>query len=170
MRRRRPWRTCSRKLAVVTIVGEIPAVLRVRRTRFMVTHTCRPGCQTCSNTYLCTKLRAAETRTIPRVRPIKPSRSRGLTLIAKNVLLLFAVLATYTVFFSSRRLPTRCYRDWSSDVCSSDLTYGVGLFTPIILGAIDVSGKRGGVISHDFADARGSAAIDLFLLFGFLLG
>src|SRR5207245_5729098 len=25
-------------------------------------------------------------------------------------------------FFSSRRRHTRCYRDWSSDVCSSDLT------------------------------------------------
>jgi MFS transporter, putative metabolite transport protein len=49
-------------------------------------------------------------------------------------------------------------------------TYGIGLFTPIILGAIDVSDKGGGVISHDFADARGSAAIDLFLLLGFILG
>jgi putative MFS transporter len=49
-------------------------------------------------------------------------------------------------------------------------TYGVGLFTPIILGAIVVSGKTGGVIADDFADARGSSAIDLFLLFGFLLG
>jgi putative MFS transporter len=49
-------------------------------------------------------------------------------------------------------------------------TYGVGLFTPIILGAIDVSGERVGVVAHDFADARGSAAIDLFLLLGFLLG
>ena len=49
-------------------------------------------------------------------------------------------------------------------------TYGVGLFTPIILSAIDVSGKGGGVIAQDFADARGSAAIDLFLLLGFLLG
>src|SRR5437762_3743394 len=49
-------------------------------------------------------------------------------------------------------------------------TYGVGLFTPIILGAIDVSGKRVGVIARDFADARGSAAIDLFLLLGFLVG
>src|SRR3989337_2228820 len=27
------------------------------------------------------------------------------------------------VFFSSRRRHTRCYRDWSSDVCSSDLTF-----------------------------------------------
>src|SRR5438128_9074040 len=26
-------------------------------------------------------------------------------------------------FFSSRRRHTRCYRDWSSDVCSSDLEY-----------------------------------------------
>lgn len=49
-------------------------------------------------------------------------------------------------------------------------TYGVGLFTPIILGSIEVSRTGGAVITHDFADARGSAAIDLFLLFGFLLG
>src|SRR5207245_4190669 len=26
-------------------------------------------------------------------------------------------------FFSSRRRHTRCYRDWSSDVCSSDLLF-----------------------------------------------
>jgi MFS transporter, putative metabolite transport protein len=49
-------------------------------------------------------------------------------------------------------------------------TYGVGLFTPIILGAIDISGQGGGLISRDLANARGSAAIDLFLFFGFLLG
>src|SRR5207245_6011693 len=30
-------------------------------------------------------------------------------------------------FFSSRRRHTRCYRDWSSDVCSSDLAGGVTL-------------------------------------------
>src|SRR6266542_1889693 len=28
-------------------------------------------------------------------------------------------------FFSSRRRHTRCYRDWSSDVCSSDLESGL---------------------------------------------
>src|SRR5207245_8652119 len=28
-------------------------------------------------------------------------------------------------FFSSRRRHTRCYRDWSSDVCSSDLKLSV---------------------------------------------
>src|SRR6266852_9002614 len=27
----------------------------------------------------------------------------------------------FLFFFSSRRRHTRCYRDWSSDVCSSDL-------------------------------------------------
>src|SRR3989449_4493295 len=32
------------------------------------------------------------------------------------------VLAAYFFFFSSRRRHTRCSRDWSSDVCSSDLT------------------------------------------------
>src|SRR3989304_3173173 len=30
------------------------------------------------------------------------------------------------VFFSSRRRHTRCSRDWSSDVCSSDLFSGAG--------------------------------------------
>ena len=49
-------------------------------------------------------------------------------------------------------------------------TYGVGLFTPIILGAIDISSRRGSTLTHDLAAAKGSGAIDLFLLFGFLLG
>src|SRR5207245_6065139 len=30
--------------------------------------------------------------------------------------------AIWFFFFSSRRRHTRCYRDWSSDVCSSDLS------------------------------------------------
>src|SRR5438045_4360842 len=30
---------------------------------------------------------------------------------------------TFLFFFSSRRRHTRCLRDWSSDVCSSDLSY-----------------------------------------------
>jgi hypothetical protein len=49
-------------------------------------------------------------------------------------------------------------------------TYGVGLFTPTILGAIEISGRTRGLTAHDFALAKGSAIIDLFLLFGFLLG
>ena len=49
-------------------------------------------------------------------------------------------------------------------------TYGVGLFTPTILGAIEISGRTPGLVAHDLAIAEGSATIDLFLLFGFLLG
>src|SRR5208282_4142108 len=33
-------------------------------------------------------------------------------------------------FFSSRRRHTRCYRDWSSDVCSSDLKTAPGRRSP----------------------------------------
>ena len=49
-------------------------------------------------------------------------------------------------------------------------TYGVGLFTPTILGAIEISGRTRGLVAHDLALAKGSGTIDLFLLFGFLLG
>src|SRR2546422_8582196 len=40
-------------------------------------------------------------------------------------------------FFSSRRRHTRCSRDWSSDVCSSDLTVSRAGFT-----ATDATGGR----------------------------
>src|SRR3712207_9421902 len=44
------------------------------------------------------------------------------------------------VFFSSRRRHTRYWRDWSSDVCSSDLTAGHGARAG---GAAGVRGRRG---------------------------
>src|SRR6266852_7958766 len=34
-------------------------------------------------------------------------------------------------FFSSRRRHTRCYRDWSSDVCSSDLVDAALIHPPL---------------------------------------
>src|SRR5256884_3855122 len=37
--------------------------------------------------------------------------------------LMFGLLIFF--FFSSRRRHTRCSRDWSSDVCSSDLWHGI---------------------------------------------
>src|SRR2546422_6019232 len=43
------------------------------------------------------------------------------------------VCALYSFFFSSRRRHTRCSRDWSSDVCSSDL------------GALLVAARRAGM-------------------------
>src|SRR2546422_5585844 len=41
-------------------------------------------------------------------------------------------------FFSSRRRHTRCSRDWSSDVCSSDLA-GCLAFAAFVAGAVVVS-------------------------------
>src|SRR3989449_2517138 len=45
-------------------------------------------------------------------------------------------------FFSSRRRHTRCSRDWSSDVCSSDLNPPSGGFTAAV--TFSVSGLPGG--------------------------
>src|SRR2546429_7337939 len=44
-----------------------------------------------------------------------------MTSLSKSVM-----LAAYCFFFSSRRRHTRCSRDWSSDVCSSDLLFSGG--------------------------------------------
>src|SRR5690554_8176847 len=35
-------------------------------------------------------------------------------------------MSSFYFFFSSRRRHTRCGRDWSSDVCSSDLPFNAG--------------------------------------------
>lgn len=48
-------------------------------------------------------------------------------------------------------------------------TYGVGLFTPVILGAMHFSASGAGPIAADFAAAEGSAVVDLFLLLGFVV-
>src|SRR2546429_4201572 len=44
-------------------------------------------------------------------------------LVRLVVLLPFQLLRLSLVFFSSRRRLTRCSRDWSSDVCSSDCSF-----------------------------------------------
>ncbi|MFN3350035.1 MFS transporter [Pseudorhodoplanes sp.] len=49
-------------------------------------------------------------------------------------------------------------------------TYGVGLFTPVILAALHLGAKPRDPVAADFTAAQGSAAIDLFLLIGFLIG
>src|SRR6266542_6210436 len=41
-------------------------------------------------------------------------------------------------FFSSRRRHTRCYRDWSSDVCSSDLDPALVTGSLMVCGMADV--------------------------------
>src|SRR2546429_4805986 len=53
-------------------------------------------------------------------------------------------------FFSSRRRHTRCSRDWSSDVCSSDLILSSPMIPEIAFGT---DGWRG-VIAEDFTFAN----------------
>src|SRR5687768_17984531 len=48
----------------------------------------------------------------------------SLTAISIFVCLSIVQLMSFFFFFSSRRRHTRCSRDWSSDVCSSDLRSG----------------------------------------------
>src|SRR5256884_8032608 len=47
----------------------------------------------------------------------------------------YVTIIYYFFFFSSRRRHTRCSRDWSSDVCSSDL-YRVVVLLYAALGAV----------------------------------
>lgn len=48
-------------------------------------------------------------------------------------------------------------------------TYGVGLFTPTIIAALIVTGNNANTITDDLASAEGSAVVDLFLIFGFVI-
>src|SRR6266550_7688471 len=45
-------------------------------------------------------------------------------------------------FFSSRRRHTRCSRDWSSDVCSSDLDYVVEMRMTLDASVLDANGAE----------------------------
>src|SRR2546429_4506948 len=56
---------------------------------------------------------------------------------------LHCVVALLLFFFSSRRRHTRCSRDWSSDVCSSDL-----LFSKILARNINVANLVFFVLCH----------------------
>src|SRR5208282_6276804 len=49
----------------------------------------------------------------------------------------YELLHFFFFFFSSRRRHTRCYRDWSSDVCSSDLM-PAALVTSLVFGGRDL--------------------------------
>src|SRR2546429_3201473 len=58
------------------------------------------------------------------------------------------VVARFFFFFSSRRRHTRCSRDWSSDVCSSDL----------ILQGAQISVEPGGI--KVVSDAQGEYLVN----------
>src|SRR3712207_6907595 len=56
-------------------------------------------------------------------------------------------------FFSSRRRHTRYWRDWSSDVCSSDLLH-LGHAVALLVGEVSAQGvaQPGGAAGEPFAD------------------
>src|SRR5215813_5635901 len=62
-------------------------------------------------------------------------------------------LYPFFFFFSSRRRHTRCGRDWSSDVCSSDLRNPAAHLPPNALGKLDVKGIVGGGMLHVIREA-----------------
>src|SRR2546422_8846514 len=61
-------------------------------------------------------------------------------------------------FFSSRRRHTRCSRDWSSDVCSSDLTLARSLVVPLARAQLDEEPVR--VAGMDPGDVLARPVVD----------
>src|SRR2546422_11701645 len=60
-----------------------------------------------------------------------------------RVLYLTIIVFIFFFFFSSRRRHTRCSRDWSSDVCSSDLSCAVRFAAPLPLGLLVIGSAIG---------------------------
>src|SRR2546422_8454958 len=78
-------------------------------------------------------------------------------------MLVLAALFFVFFFFSSRRRHTRCSRDWSSDVCSSDLLPRAfaqcrRLFIPKASNFAELANRH---VGHLFE--RGETALDEFL-------
>src|SRR2546429_4095865 len=70
-------------------------------------------------------------------------------------------------FFSSRRRHTRCSRDWSSDVCSSDLVYSTGLAVlPGAPSSVAVAAGSVGIYDNEVQRPTISNAGATYLAFG----
>src|SRR5687768_3153912 len=66
-------------------------------------------------------------------------------------------------FFSSRRRHTRCSRDWSSDVCSSDLTHGRASWN-VVTSVNDNEARNMGrdtVVDHDLRYDRADEFMEI---------
>ena len=64
-----------------------------------------------------------------------------------------------------RRTALACVPWFLMDIAS----YGIGLFTPLLLAELHFGKSGGGPIAADFSDISGTSVIDLFLLVGFLI-
>lgn len=75
----------------------------------------------------------------------------------------------YAVLFSRKYLKRTVLASvpwFSMDIA----TYGIGVFTPLLIGAMMGTGTEGlTTIATDFLETEGAAFLDLFLIFGFLL-
>src|SRR5207245_5565236 len=76
----------------------------------------------------------------------------------------------------SRRRHTRCYRDWSSDVCSSDLQSNQtdsepppGLMLPLRVAPLDVTAVASPVIATTFVAGAASPAVVNVLMSPFVM-
>src|SRR3712207_8879172 len=73
---------------------------------------------------------------------------------------MLALIEVALFFFSSRRRHTRYWRDWSSDVCSSDLVYLVATDQGgRVLGATDAVERSGLLVFYDSALALLAAGV-----------
>src|SRR5207302_2391331 len=69
-------------------------------------------------------------------------------------------------FFSSRRRHTRFSRDWSSDVCSSDLVGSGAGVARISAGQVDFGASEAPMTDAELAAAKGGAILHIPLVFG----
>src|SRR5207245_6747384 len=74
-------------------------------------------------------------------------------------------------FFSSRRRHTRCYRDWSSDVCSSDLIgFGAAATASLIAFVVRESRTANPLVPLGIFRSRDVSGANLVLLLIFEIG
>src|SRR6266542_2068813 len=74
--------------------------------------------------------------------------------------LLMTMVVTNFFFFSSRRRHTRCYRDWSSDVCSSDLWQLEYVTCAKLVNYPDAASPDGSVLQPEIAAAMPTISAD----------
>src|SRR5258707_10479806 len=88
---------------------------------------------------------------------VQPSMCAPLVLVLRAIDSVKLIIGSF-FFFSSRRRHTRYWRDWSSDVCSSDLTCALRRAHPEVRVTILHQGQR-----LKFVQGRGNAGGRKFL-------
>src|SRR5262245_63313538 len=71
--------------------------------------------------------------------------------------------SVYFFFFSSRRRHTRCLSDWSSDVCSSDLTFGAMATIAVGFALLAFGLFKGGLSTVGILASMGLGVVFVFI-------